>query len=166
MLAAYCRWRETEALVALGAPARPLPSRSSTHIPLPPGSAPNHSRRELELLAQRARLDLARPEPTPPDETSRSADLLDLTPREVDVLGLVARGYTNPDIAAALFISVKTASVHVSSILRKLGVPNRREAAAVAHRLRRRLRILRCHRPTRPDINMSLQIGRSVLRTR
>ena len=51
------------------------------------------------------------------------------------MLGLVARGYTNREIAAALVISVKTASVHVSHILRKLDAPNRREAAAIAHRL-------------------------------
>ena len=135
VLAAYCRWRETEALVAVDAPrtAAAIPLRHAHTVATRIGAEP--LRRELELLAQRARLDFARPEPTPPDETSRWADALGLTPREVDVLGLVARGYTNPDIANALFISVKTASVHVSNILRKLDVPNRREAAAVAHRL-------------------------------
>jgi DNA-binding NtrC family response regulator len=50
-------------------------------------------------------------------------------------LFLVARGYTNREIASALVISVKTASVHVSHILRKLDAPNRREAAAIVHRL-------------------------------
>jgi DNA-binding NarL/FixJ family response regulator len=50
-------------------------------------------------------------------------------------LNLVARGYTNREIAAALVISVKTASVHVSHILRKLDAPNRLEAATIAHRL-------------------------------
>ena len=55
--------------------------------------------------------------------------------REAEVLSLVARGYTNREIADALVISVKTASVHVSHILRKLDAPNRREAAAIAHRL-------------------------------
>jgi DNA-binding NarL/FixJ family response regulator len=48
---------------------------------------------------------------------------------------LVARGYTNREIADALVISVKTAGVHVSHILGKLAVPNRVEAAAIAHRL-------------------------------
>ena len=135
VVAAYCHWRETEALVAVDAPrtAAAIPLRYAHTVATRIGAEP--LTRELELLAQRARLDLARPEPTPPDETTRWADALDLTPREVDVLGLVARGYTNPDIAKALFISVKTASVHVSNILRKLDVPNRREAAAVAHRL-------------------------------
>jgi DNA-binding NarL/FixJ family response regulator len=51
------------------------------------------------------------------------------------VLALVADGRTNRQIAQALFISNKTASVHVSNILAKLGVANRGEAAAVAHRL-------------------------------
>jgi DNA-binding NarL/FixJ family response regulator len=51
------------------------------------------------------------------------------------VLGLVAAGRSNPQIAAELFISPKTASVHVSNIISKLGVSSRGEAAAVAHRL-------------------------------
>ena len=60
---------------------------------------------------------------------------LGLTTREDEVLQLLGRGYTNRQIAAELTISVKTASVHVSHILRKLGAPNRLEAAAIAHRL-------------------------------
>ncbi|HYS32911.1 MAG TPA: helix-turn-helix transcriptional regulator, partial [Streptosporangiaceae bacterium] len=62
-------------------------------------------------------------------------DGLGLTPREREVLALVAEGRTNRQIAAALFISGKTASVHVSNILAKLGVANRAEAAAAVHRL-------------------------------
>ncbi|WP_308198696.1 helix-turn-helix transcriptional regulator [Actinomadura litoris] len=61
---------------------------------------------------------------------------LGLTPREYEVLRLVSEGRSNRDIAEALFISVKTASVHVSNILGKLGVANRGEAAATAHRQR------------------------------
>jgi DNA-binding CsgD family transcriptional regulator len=52
------------------------------------------------------------------------------------VLVRVAAGYTNRRIAEELFISPKTASVHVSNILAKLGVTGRGEAAALAHRLR------------------------------
>ena len=51
------------------------------------------------------------------------------------MLALVAEGRTNRQIGDALFISEKTASVHVSNILAKLGVANRAEAAATVHRL-------------------------------
>jgi DNA-binding CsgD family transcriptional regulator len=58
-----------------------------------------------------------------------------LTEREREIVVLLAAGRSNPQIAEALFISPKTASVHVSNILAKLGVDSRVEAAAVAHRL-------------------------------
>jgi DNA-binding NarL/FixJ family response regulator len=60
---------------------------------------------------------------------------LELTPRELEVLALLADGLTNREIGAELFISNKTASVHVSRILTKLSVPNRAAAAAAAHHL-------------------------------
>ncbi|MFI2202528.1 AAA family ATPase [Streptomyces sp. NPDC020192] len=85
-------------------------------------------------LAQRARLTLTRA----PRQALAPADpaaALGLTSRERDVLRLVAAGRTNRQIAEELFISPKTASVHVSNILGKLGVSGRGEAAAVAHRL-------------------------------
>jgi DNA-binding NarL/FixJ family response regulator len=58
-----------------------------------------------------------------------------LTERELDVLRLIAAGRTNPEIGKALYMSPKTASVHVSRILAKLDVKTRTEAAGVAHRL-------------------------------
>jgi ATP/maltotriose-dependent transcriptional regulator MalT len=61
---------------------------------------------------------------------------LRLTERELEVLRLVAAGRSNREIAGELFISPKTASVHVSNILGKLGVASRGEAAAKAHSLR------------------------------
>jgi DNA-binding NarL/FixJ family response regulator len=61
---------------------------------------------------------------------------LGLTGRELEVLRLVTAGQSNREIAAALFISPKTASVHVSNILAKLGAATRTEAAARAHALR------------------------------
>jgi DNA-binding CsgD family transcriptional regulator/tetratricopeptide (TPR) repeat protein len=58
----------------------------------------------------------------------------DLTPREREILALVAEGRTNGEIARQLFISTKTVSVHVSNILAKLGASGRTEAAAIARR--------------------------------
>ncbi|MDW4909359.1 AAA family ATPase [Streptomyces sp. ADMS] len=88
----------------------------------------------VALLAQRARLNPTRI-PGPARPTADPAESLGLTSRERDVLRLVSAGRTNRQIAGELFISPKTASVHVSNILAKLGVSGRGEAAAVAHRL-------------------------------
>ncbi|NUP48952.1 MAG: helix-turn-helix transcriptional regulator [Catenulispora sp.] len=79
--------------------------------------------------------------PAPADAGSErgaadSGTPLGLTARELEVLALVAQGLSNRQIGEQLFISTKTASVHVSNILAKLGVSGRGEAAAVAHRLR------------------------------
>jgi DNA-binding NarL/FixJ family response regulator len=90
---------------------------------------------ELELLARRARFDLEPPDVGTADGTQNLEQLLGLTPREAEILTLVSRGLTNREIAATLVISVSTASVHVSHILRKLDARNRREAAAIMHRL-------------------------------
>ena len=128
--AAYCRWRKAEALVAIGASRTEagVPLRKAYAVAARLGARP--LLREIEMLAQRARLDLA-----PPSAPSVAPRPLGLTSREEEVLSLLARGYTDREIAATLVISVKTASVHVSHILRKLGAPNRREAAAIAHRI-------------------------------
>jgi DNA-binding NarL/FixJ family response regulator len=62
-------------------------------------------------------------------------DPFGLTARERQVLALLAEGATNRQIGTALYMAEKTASVHVSRILGKLGVRTRTQAAAVAHRL-------------------------------
>nr|WP_309226737.1 response regulator transcription factor [Streptomyces lunaelactis] len=89
---------------------------------------------DVALLAQRARIALT---DDPPSAAAAAAGpALGLTRREEDVLRLVAAGRSNRLIAEELYISPKTASVHVSNILAKLGVSGRGEAAAMAHRLR------------------------------
>ncbi|HEU4977334.1 MAG TPA: response regulator transcription factor, partial [Solirubrobacteraceae bacterium] len=92
---------------------------------------------EVEGLAARARLPLAAAAGAPAEPQAPEAveDPFGLTPRERQVLELLARGATNREIGAELFMAEKTASVHVSRILAKLDVRSRTEAAAVAHRL-------------------------------
>jgi DNA-binding CsgD family transcriptional regulator len=84
-----------------------------------------------ETLARRGRIDVRRPATSAQPARSPSHGL---TTRELEVLHLVAAGRSNSQIAKDLFISPKTASVHVSHILAKLGVSSRSEAAARAHR--------------------------------
>jgi predicted ATPase/DNA-binding CsgD family transcriptional regulator len=100
---------------------------------------------ELEGLIARARLVVE----TAPAEGDGAAagsaaagteavddpDPFGLTPRERQVLALVAAGATNREIGRQLYMAEKTASVHVSRILSKLDVRSRTQAAAVAHRL-------------------------------
>jgi DNA-binding NarL/FixJ family response regulator len=91
--------------------------------------------RELALLAQRARVELVNGGPPQAAEAEDPARQLGLTRREREVLGLVAEGLTNREIAQALFVTEKTAGAHVSSILAKLHVRSRLEAATAAQRL-------------------------------
>jgi len=102
---------------------------------------------EVRTLIGRARLDAAGAHAAAGangngagrDRTNGAADVAEdpfgLTPRERQVLALVAQGATNRQIGQALYMAEKTASVHVSRILSKLDVQGRTEAAAVAHRL-------------------------------
>ena len=81
-------------------------------------------REALDALARRTRLDLG----------GGPATSSVLTPREQEVMRLVAQGLTNRQIGRRLFISEKTASVHVSNVLAKLGATGRTEAVAIVHR--------------------------------
>jgi DNA-binding NarL/FixJ family response regulator/tetratricopeptide (TPR) repeat protein len=89
---------------------------------------------DIEALATRARIELRS---DTEDDTPAVVEAVpfDLTPRELEVLALVTEGYSNGRIGEEVFITTKTASVHVSNILRKLNAANRIEAAAIATRL-------------------------------
>ncbi|HEX5615821.1 MAG TPA: AAA family ATPase [Acidimicrobiia bacterium] len=135
---AYARFRQAEATLGAGQhAARAAAALREAHA-LTATMRYATLLRRVEDLARRARVAL----PSRPDgdgagdaDVAVALDRLGLTDREREVLGLVAQGRTNRQIAETLFISVKTASVHVSNILGKLGVANRGEAAAAAHRL-------------------------------
>ena len=128
--AGYAWWRYAQARLAAGQDAA---GALRTAAGLAAGHAPLLA--EVRKLALRARIPLdphgagaAAPRGRGP------AGNYGLTGREVLVLQLLAAGRTNAQIGAELFISPKTASVHVSNILRKLGVSGRAQAAATAER--------------------------------
>jgi DNA-binding CsgD family transcriptional regulator/tetratricopeptide (TPR) repeat protein len=120
-------WRLAEALLTAGpsasdrAEAADL-TRSARETAVALGARP--LRDAVDALGRRHRLDVGAG--VPASEV--------LTPREQEVMRLVADGLTNKAIGARLFISEKTASVHVSHVLAKLGASGRAEAVAVAHR--------------------------------
>jgi DNA-binding CsgD family transcriptional regulator len=138
---ALARWREAEAAVGRGdRDGAAEAARSALSIARRLGC--RWVIDEVEALAGRARLRLGGApdadgdrEPGAPAITApQPEDPFGLTPRERQVLGLIAEGATNRQIGAALYMAEKTASVHVSRILSKLGVRSRTEAAAVAYR--------------------------------
>ena len=136
---AYCRYREAEARLVAGRDRRLADAglRDAYSIAAELGAHPLIA--EIELLARRARVALsAEPRRTvasEPMSTPTPADPHGLTEREHEVLRLLISGRTNREIGAMLFISPKTAGVHVSNILGKFGASNRVEAASIAHRL-------------------------------
>jgi DNA-binding CsgD family transcriptional regulator len=132
--AAYARWREAEALVAAHRrPEAAAPLQRALAAAEGLGARPLAG--AVEVLGRAARLPAragAAPEPSAPSPAAR----LGLTPREIEILSLVAEGSTNRQIAERLVISERTVGVHVSHILAKLDAPNRVTAAATANRLR------------------------------
>ena len=119
---ARCRWRLAEACLA----ARDR-AAARTHADAAAASAERMGafplQRAVREMVSRARLDAP--------ATSGGAVL---TGREREVLALVAEGMTNREIGSRLFISEKTASVHLSNVMTKLNVSSRTEAVTVAHR--------------------------------
>jgi DNA-binding CsgD family transcriptional regulator len=130
----YCRWREAELLLNARLD-RKRATESAQHAWRAAVAMGALARREqLERLAERARITLAPAEPVAASSTRSVAEDLGLTPREVEVLAQLAKGRTDRQIAEELFISKKTASVHVSNLLRKLDAANRIEAAEIGQR--------------------------------
>ncbi|MBI4935383.1 MAG: AAA family ATPase [Actinobacteria bacterium] len=124
--------REAEAAATAGAADRAAAALRQGHtIAAELGAEPLLS--EIDAVSSRTRISVDAPTRVTLDETS--AERLGLTPREAEVLALLAAGRTNRQIGEELYVSDKTASVHVSNILRKLGVNTRVDAAAVAQRL-------------------------------
>jgi DNA-binding NarL/FixJ family response regulator len=141
------RYRQAEAMLATRARRDQV---SAVIVPAHATAVESEARplaARFEELARRARINLAtgpsadgapvdapqEQEPTSAGEAALRAR--GLSAREIEVLTLVAAGYSNGEIAKRLFISSKTASVHVSHILDKLGVSTRTEAATIGVRL-------------------------------
>jgi DNA-binding CsgD family transcriptional regulator len=123
---ARSRWRLAEALLATGDRVGASEQACAAHeVAVRLGAAPLQA--AVEALVRRGRLDVALP------GAARTRDVSAvLTPREAEVLALLAQGRTNRQIGAALYISEKTASVHVSNIIAKLAASGRTEAVAIA----------------------------------
>jgi DNA-binding NarL/FixJ family response regulator len=129
--AAYAHWRQAEAL--LSAPHTRAAAADALRTASKQAAQQAPLLHAIEDLARRARLDL-NPPARQTDEDKPSVHPFGLTDRELLVLHLVAAGRSNGEIGAKLFISRKTASVHVSNILRKLNASTRVEAATLAER--------------------------------
>ena len=94
----------------------------------------DRARATAQRLGARPLLDDLRAAGRAPQRSRASTRDEQLTPRELEILALVAAGRSNGEIGKQLFISTKTVSVHVSNILAKLGAAGRTEAAAIARR--------------------------------
>jgi DNA-binding CsgD family transcriptional regulator len=131
--AGYAWWRQAQAQLDAGQPATAAAAALRAAAAAADGHAPLQA--QVHALAERARIPLRTPAATPgarpPAEVPASYGL---TGRELAVLRLLAAGRTNAQIGAELYISPTTAGVHVSNILRKLGVTSRVQAAALAER--------------------------------
>lgn len=130
--AAYAAWREAEALLADGVTGRSIEALRTAHE-VARALGAQRLMSETRAVATWYRIDL--PEQVEPGATEDGLGIYELTSREREVLSALAAGHSNKEIADELFISVKTASVHVSNILRKFDVPSRHDAARIAHRL-------------------------------
>jgi DNA-binding CsgD family transcriptional regulator/tetratricopeptide (TPR) repeat protein len=133
--AAYAQWRQAEATLYQRVPASRAAEvlRAAYATGLRLGAQPLLD--EVTALARRARITLQEPERKAEGSMPSPLEELGLTSRELEVLRHLAAGRSNREIGEALFISAKTASVHISNIFRKLNVVSRVQAAAAAHQL-------------------------------
>jgi DNA-binding CsgD family transcriptional regulator len=136
LLEAYAHWRRAETLLARRRARDGAAALARAHE-LAARAGAGHLAGEVAALARRARIS---PLPRAPGTGSQqprrdSGGGSGLTPRQLEVLALIAQGMTNREIARRLFITEKTAGAHVSGILATLGVRSRVEAATTAHRL-------------------------------
>jgi DNA-binding CsgD family transcriptional regulator len=134
---AYARFRQAEAILAArGSKQEALPLLREAHRTASELRA-RPLVEQIERLARRGRVHLAS---APPERRARQATtpegvVVALTTREWEVLSMVAAGHTNREIGEKLYISEKTASVHITNAMDKLGALSRYEAAASATRL-------------------------------
>jgi DNA-binding CsgD family transcriptional regulator len=132
--AGYAWWRQAQAQLDAGQPATAAAATLRAAAAAADGHEPLLA--QVRALAERARIPLRAPAAatpgTPPPAEARAR--YGLTGRELAVLRLLAAGHSNAQIGTELFISRATAAVHVTNILRKLGVTNRVQAAALAER--------------------------------
>jgi DNA-binding CsgD family transcriptional regulator/tetratricopeptide (TPR) repeat protein len=137
--AAYSRFRQAEALLLARGSRAAAQAAAAEAYRISADLGANPLQRDVQQLAARSRLELTSP-PEASDESSGTGAVrhgipFRLTRREQDVLERLTVGRTNREIATDLFISEKTASVHVSNIKSKLGANGRAEIAAIAVRL-------------------------------
>ena len=125
--AGYAWWRHAEAQLTAGQPAAAAATALRAAAAAADGHAPLLA--QVRLLAERARIRL-----DAPAAAAGASAPYGLTERELAVLRLLAAGCTNAQIGRELFISPRTAGVHVTNILRKFGVSGRVQAAALAER--------------------------------
>ena len=127
---AYARVRLAETLLAEGGQRSEAAEALNQAVDLFSAAPRSPIRALAEQVARRARLHLARRHDDAAEPGSH--DRFGLTEREADVLRLLAEARTNREIGEALYISPKTVSVHVTSLVRKLGVRRRADAARLA----------------------------------
>jgi DNA-binding CsgD family transcriptional regulator len=128
---AYCGWRLAQAMVRLDAPRKDVRDALRVAYPIVERLGAEPLKTQIEAVARAAHVRLDAVE----DVTLDLPDQGLLSDREREVLEHIIAGRTNSEIAAALFISEKTAGAHVSNILRKTQTRNRVEAAAWGQRL-------------------------------